>query len=115
MDEKLKRALAEVQAAARTAGSDPSGHSAFAEVMVETIEPNHLTFELINTFMPTRQLNPGDSLVRRVRKGFRARTMVPGTMHLADQISMGEIYTYVIDYIIAKTRWSVKNPIALLV
>lgn len=110
MDEKMKRALAE---AARDI-VNTNGRSAFAQVITEDIRPNHLSFELINTFMPTRQLQPGDSLVRRVRKGFRARTFVPGTMHLADQISMGEIYTYVIDYIIAKTRWSLNNPIGLL-
>ena len=75
MDEQLRRAIAE---AARAAGQDPAGHSAFAELIIEAIEPNHLTFELINTFLPTRSLNPGDSLVRRVRNGFRVRTFVPG-------------------------------------
>ncbi len=104
MDERMQQAWAEL---ARTAGQDFNGHSAFAEAIVEDIRPNHLSFELTNVFLPTRQLNPGDSLVRRVRKGFRVRTFVPGTMHLADQISMGEIYTYVLDSIIAKTRWSV--------
>lgn len=104
MDERLQQAWAE---AARTAGQDMNGHSAFAEAIVEDIRPNHLTFDLTNVFLPTRSLQPGDSLVRRVRSGFRARTMVPGTMHLADQIQIGEIYTYVLDTIIAKTRWSV--------
>lgn len=103
MDEQMKRALAEVASQVGTT----NGRSAFAEAIVESIEPQHLTFELINQFLPTRQLQPGDSLIRRVRKGFRVRTMVNGTMHLADQISMGEIYTYVLDTIIAKTRWNV--------
>lgn len=104
MDEKKLLALAEV---AKRAGDSPQGRSAFAELIYEIINPNHVTLDVVSAFgLPTRSLNPGDQLVRRVRSGFPVRTMVPGTMHLADQIAAGEIYTYAIDYIIAKTRWS---------
>jgi hypothetical protein len=104
MEEKKLKALAEL---ARHAGDDPAGRSAFAELIYEIINPNHVTLDVLNAFgLPTRTLNLGDQLVRRVRSGFPIRTFVPGTMHLADQIAIGEIYTYAVEYIIAKTRWS---------
>lgn len=68
MEAKLERAFAQ-----KTAGTDPAGKSAFAQVITEIINPNHLSYELVNLFLPTRSLSPGDSLVRRVRKGFPVR------------------------------------------
>lgn len=100
------QALAEV--ASQIGVPAVKGKSAFAELIIETIEPQRLTLDLFSSFMPTRSLNVGDQLVKRVRnRGFPVRTMVPGTTHLADQFPTGkEIMTYMIDYMIAKTRYS---------
>lgn len=100
------QALAEVAVQAGKPGE--RGKSAFAELIIETIEPNRITLDLFSAFMPVRALNVGDQLVKRVRnQGFPVRTMVPGTNHLADQfVPPREIMTYMIDYMIAKTRYS---------
>lgn len=66
MEEKYLRALAEK---AKTAGTSATGKSAFAEVVVEMVDPNHLALELLNYFMPTTQANAGDQLVKRVKRG----------------------------------------------
>lgn len=103
--DELSKALASV---AKDAGNSPDGRSAFAELIVETIQPNRLTLDLFSAYLPTRQLNVGDSLLKRTSTyGLPVRTMVPGTNHLADQVLPGrEVLTYAIDYIIAKVRYS---------
>lgn len=76
MKKNLNQAVAEVVQTAQSAGRQP--RTAFAEMIVEVIEPNHLSLEIFSAFMPTRTLNVGDSLARRVRKGnYAVRTMVP--------------------------------------
>lgn len=105
MKEDTLKALAEV---ARNVAPGGNGKSAFSELIYETIQPNRLTLEVFNSFLPTRQLNPGDVLVKKVKNyGLPIRTMVPGTNHLADQVNLPqETYTYQIDYLIAKIRYS---------
>ena len=103
--EELKQAVA---SAAQEIGTSPGLKSSFSELIVETIEPNRLTLDFFSAFMPVRQLNVGDSLMKRVRnRGFPVRTLVPGTQHLADQFGPPrEIMTYAIDYLIAKTAYN---------
>lgn len=72
---EIRRALA---SAAQNVGTVPAGQrSAFAQIIQESIEPQHLSFDILSTFMPTRTLQPGDQLSRRVRKGVPVRTFVP--------------------------------------
>lgn len=104
--DELKLALA---SAASTIGAQPGVKSKFAEVITEVIEPNRLTLDFFSSFMPTRQLQFGDSLLKVVKnRGFPVRTMVPGTNHLADQFlpPKQNTLTYGLDTIIAKTRYS---------
>lgn len=102
--EQLKLALAERAASAGVPTAN--GQSAFADLIVETINPNHITLDVFNAFMPTRQLNVGDQLVKRVaRTGFPVRTMVPGTTHLSDPFYPPRlVVNYALDRIIAKMR-----------
>lgn len=72
--DNLELAIAEL---AKTAATVPSGKSAYAEMIVDTVNPNHLSLDVFSTFMPVRQFMPGDMFVKRVRKGVRVRTMVP--------------------------------------
>ncbi len=103
--EQLKKSLAEV---ASTAALPAPGKelSALAELIVETINPNHISLEIFNAFMPTRTLNVGDQLVKRVNTtGFPVRTMVPGTEHLSDPFYPPRlVVNYALDRIIAKMR-----------
>ncbi len=110
-EKKLKMALAEV---IRSAGTVPGGQSAFAQVITETIEPNRITFDVLRNFFGVRQLNVGDSLVKKTRRvGYPVRTMVPATTHLSDVFyPPRQLTNYQIDYIITKlriNRWELQN------
>lgn len=105
---ELLKAVAEQ---AKTAGASPNGKSAFAETIINMVEPNHLSLDLFNTFMPTRQAALGDTIIRRVRRGrYGVQTMVPGTNHLVSQpTDVQDYHTYVFDRLIGGARESVWN------
>jgi hypothetical protein len=100
---ELRRAVAE---AAKNVGSE-AGRSALAEIIVKTIEPNFLTLDLFRSFMPVRQLNPGDNVMHKVRKGkYPVRSMVPGSMHLVDTVVRQDKSAFMFDQIITGTQAS---------
>jgi hypothetical protein len=105
---ELIKAVAEQ---AKTAGASPTGKSAFAETIINMVEPNHLSLDLFNTFMPTRQANLGDTIIRRVRRGrYGVQTMVPGTNHLVSQpTDVQDYHSYIFDRLIGGARESVWN------
>lgn len=107
-NEKYKKALAET---VKTAGTDRAGKSAFAELMVQMVEPNHLTLDLFNAFIPTRQANLGDPIIRRLRRGkYSVQSMVPGTSHLVSQpTTVQDYHSYVFDRLIGGVRESLWN------
>ena len=73
MDEKFKEAYAAL-------AKDPSQRDALAALIVEYIDPNHLAENIVNLFLSTRRLNPGDALVKKVRQGIEVRTLIPGSV-----------------------------------
>ena len=77
--------------------SDPARRDALAEIIVEFVQPNHITADFISGLLATRRLKPGDSLVKKVRKGIDVRTLVPGAVHLASEITVSERMNYVLD------------------
>lgn len=104
--EQLKQAVAE---RAMNAGIHLPGklYSAYADLVMEVIEPNHLSLDLFNAFLPTRQMNPGDQIGKRAIRGrYPIRTMVPGSKHLHDQLSFQEQLVYVFDRLIAGVSWN---------
>lgn len=108
-DERFRRAIAEHAA---RAGIDQN--RAFAETIVQSIDPNRLTLDVFSAFMPTRELRVGDSLAIQVKnKTVRAYTMVPGTTHLASRLyGPNEVMTYALDRVIAKIShnlWEVRS------
>lgn len=106
--QELLKALAETAA---TAGQGANGKSAFAETLIQLVEPNHLSLDLFNTFMPTRQAQLGDTIIKRVRRGrYGVQTMVPGTNHLVSQpMDVQDYHTYIFDRLIGGVRESVWN------
>ena len=76
--------------------ADPSKRDALAEIIVEFVQPNHLTTDFISGLLGTKNLKPGDSLVKKVRKGIVVRTLVPGAVHLASEITVSERMNYVL-------------------
>lgn len=103
MEQNKMLAVAEL---AKNAGKSADRRSEFAEMIVESIEPNRLTLDFFNMFMPTRALKVGDSLHKTVKnRGFPVYTFVPGTTHLASvPVPPREIMTYMLDSIITKVR-----------
>jgi len=104
----LKKALAEQMS---TAGTSPQGKSAFAQTLIELVEPNHLALDLFQTFMPTVQMNFGDTVIKRVRRGrYAVQSMVPGTNHLVSQpTDVQDYHTYIFDRLISGVRESTWN------
>lgn len=70
---------------------------ALAEIVVEYIQPNHIPTTMVDAILNTRQLNLGDSLVKKVRKGVRVHTLVPGAIHPKSEITLTERTNYVLD------------------
>lgn len=76
---------------------DGKERSAFAELMVEYINPNHITEEIVGMIMPTRVLKPGDLLVKKIRKGIKVYTHVPGAIPLKSEVTVSDTVNYVLD------------------
>lgn len=89
MDEKKLR-----EAYASLAKED---RQALAELMVEYIKPNHITVDFVSMLLNTRRLKEGDALVKKLRKGIEVRTLVPGSIHLASEITLTERANYILD------------------
>lgn len=70
---------------------------ALAQLIVEYVQPNHLTNDFVSMLLGTRSLNPGDALVKKVRTGIKVRTLVPGSIHLASEITVRDRINYVLD------------------
>jgi hypothetical protein len=70
---------------------------ALAELLVEFVQPHHLTVDFISLLLNTRSLNINDVLVKKVRRGIKVRTLVPGRIHLASEITVSDRINYVLD------------------
>lgn len=108
---ELQKAYAE---AAKSIGiSGDKAHSAFAETIVQLVQPNHVTLDVLSSFFPTERLNPGDNLMRRVRKGkYKVHSMVPGSMHLHSNVSYQDQYAFMFDRLTAgvtHSLWEIKS------
>ena len=108
--DELRTAVAEI---ATSAGVSTNGKSAMAELIVRSAEPTHLALNLFNMFMPVLSLQPGDNIMRKVRRGrYPVRTMVPGTMHLTDAVYSVDKTAFMFDRVIAGTSanlWDVQS------
>lgn len=105
MEDKLKQAIAAIM-------TDKNRREALAEMIVEFVQPNHITTDVIGLLLNTRQLNPGDSLVKKIRKGIDVRTLVPGQIPLASEITVSDRINYVLDTGIVKVtynEWELEN------
>ena len=90
MDElKLKEAYASLV--------KEGNREALAQMIVEYVAPGHIATDFISMLMNSRSLNPGDSLIKKIRKGINVRTLVPGVIHLANEITVSDRINYVLD------------------
>lgn len=110
MNDTLKQAVAE---AASSAGISPNSRSAYADIVMNVVEPNHLSLDLFRAFLPVKQMKPGDRLGKTVRRGrYPVRTMTPGAKHLTDVTDFVEQMTYMFDRLIAGTNrslWEIQS------
>ena len=90
MDEKIKESIASLM-------KDKGQRDALAQLFVEYVQPHHLTVDFVSMLLNSRALKPGDALVKKVRKGIKVRTLVPGAIHLASEITVSERMNYALD------------------
>jgi hypothetical protein len=76
---------------------DKSQREALAQVIVEYVQVNHITQDFMNVLLDTRTLNPGDSLVKKVRTGMTVHTWVPGSNSLKSEVTVMDRINYVLD------------------
>jgi len=105
MDEKeLKTAIAELLKS--------GDREAVAEMIIEYVQPNHITVDFVNMLLNSRALKPGDSLVKKLRKGIEVRTLVPGSIPLASEITVSDRVNYILDGSVVKVtynEWEMDN------
>jgi len=97
VNEEFKKAYAAL-------AQDKSQRDALASLIVEYIDPNHVTENIVGLFLNTRRMNPGDALVKKVRTGIEVRTLVPGSIHLASEITVSDRVNYMLDGVDVKVR-----------
>lgn len=86
-----------IKEAAASLMSDKEKRNELAELLVEYIDPGHITTDFVGMLLNSRSLKEGDALVKKVRKGINVRTLVPGTVHLADEYTVEERLHYSLD------------------
>jgi len=89
MENKQKEAIASLMKS--------GDKQALAELIVEFADPTHIATDFVGLLLNTRSLKPGDALVKKVRKGVKVRTLVPGAMHLASEITVSDRINYILD------------------
>lgn len=71
--------------------------SAVAALLVEYINPQHVTTDIIGLLLNSRSLGQNDALVKKVRKGIKVRTLVPGRIHLASELTVSDRINFALD------------------
>lgn len=89
MEKKLQEAIASLMKS--------GDKEALAQLIVEFVNPTHIATDFVSLLLNTRSLKPGDALVKKVRKGVKVRTLVPGAMHLASEITVSDRINYILD------------------
>lgn len=97
MNDEFKQAYAAL-------AKDKTQRDALAQLIVEYIDPRHITENIVGLFLNTRRLNVGDALVKKVRRGIQVRTLVPGSVHLANEITVVDRINWMLDGSDVKVR-----------
>lgn len=102
---KVKEALASLM-------KQKGNREAFAQLLVEYINPNHVAENVVGLLLNTRTLRPGDALVKKVRKGIRVYTHVPGAIPLRSEVTVSDRINYVLDMAIVSitaNEWELES------
>jgi hypothetical protein len=95
-----------VKEAAAALMNDKSQRDSFAEMITEYVQPNHITTDFVGMLLNTRRLSPGDSLVKKLRKGLEVHTLVPGAIHMAHEVTVTDRVNYILDGADVKVTWN---------
>jgi hypothetical protein len=79
---------------------------ALAQLIVEYVDPQHLSVDFVSLLLNSRSLNIGDALVKKVRTGIKVRTLVPGSIHLASEVTVRDRINYVLDGAVVHTLYN---------
>lgn len=102
--QKMEEALASIM--------KENDREALAELLVEYVQPEHIATDFVGMLLNTRNLKPGDALVKKMRKGIEVRTLVPGAIHLASEVTTSERMNYILDGADVKVtynEWELEN------
>lgn len=70
---------------------------AVAALLVEYVQPQHVTTDIVGLLLNSRSLGQNDALVKKVRRGIKVRTLVPGRIHLASEITVSDRINFALD------------------
>lgn len=90
MDKELAQAAAALM-------KDPAKREEFAQMFIEFIDPTHIATDMVGMLLNTRSLQPGDSLVKKVRKGIKVHSFVPGQVPMSSEMTVSERMNYILD------------------
>ena len=85
---------------------EPGDKQALAEMLIEYVQPNHITTDFVGMLLNSRSLKEGDILVKKLRKGIRVHSLVPGTIHLASEVTISDRVNYALDGLDVKVTWN---------
>jgi len=74
--------------------------------LIEYIKPNHIAVDFISMLLNTRQMKEGETLVKKVRKGIEVQTLVPGSIHMKNEITVEERMNYILDGADLGVHWN---------
>lgn len=81
--------------------------TAFAEVITEYVDPVYLTLDLMGQFMNTREMAPGQILVKQFKGKYNVQQIVPGEIRLGQQITLrNKAMSYAIDILSAGAMYN---------
>lgn len=87
----------EIKEAVASLAKDKARRQELSEMLVEWVQPGHIVQDVIGMILNTRSLNPGDQLVKKVRKGIRVYSFVPGSIPMKSEITVSERMNYILD------------------
>lgn len=103
-DKKLKEAIAGLMKDGK--------RDALAQLLIEYVQPHHLTVDFVSMLLNSRALSKDDTLVKKVRTGIKVHTLVPGAIHMAHEITVRDRINYKIDGADVKVHaneWELEN------
>jgi hypothetical protein len=113
MSKLIKEALASREndikkefAEAFASGGKDGLRQAVAEFIVEYINPGHVVPSFTEMLLGTRQLAPGDTIVKRQRKYGKVYNFVPGSTPIAHEISVNDTVNYAKGFIQMSTTYN---------